>query len=1213
MDKAALYYLTLTSPWKLQENKNKRKISELIPKAGNTYEDFVVYMKELKAYNEEKNTYEASFLQRCLHSYIVDTSRNMRTKITNKVMSAKFRARTTDKWGTNKNGPPTYPTIQTVCQSINYWRHKHKCEDRKIASNSSNIEDETQNMTSNIEEDARNHMKLLQKECLEFSEKDKDAKEAIHKYLGHTLESISNTNKYNTNNYKVLSNAIIANHLATKIWETIIDKYNTEPNSIIEENAINNIPQNKIILNDSSHTFENIYKNVNATPTEDQLKAISEVNKYLKSEDQFLVFIHGGPGVGKTWTINEIKKEMNKLNKKHVSIAFTGVAASLLSGGETIHSLFHIPIGKKTEFYNNTTLNDKAVRNIHEKFFDCFCIIIDEISMVGSGMLYKINKRLQEIMNNNIPFGGKNMIVLGDFFQIIPVGDSCLYQDIIKFLIAPQKNITKKQQTNNAISLNDICTKGAHLFTKFKILNLNIQVRAAEDLEQLKTLQCLRSFNDNQVSQSFLKSLVHNNTLKSTDFQCKETNSYMSWTSAPLAVTSNAERDNLMFIGAQQWASENSVPIITWKLNCTGSVLNFIKDDKLLNEIYHPQSGLLGFFVQGAMSYLTENINPSKGLANGSTVYMHSLSFNEEDMESCEYKSFIEILNNSKPGEEIHLNSMIPSFINVEIIMTSELKKYWKSTQTVVENKYIVPIGFRSRPIKTTIDCKIQNEIYNNVHILKNKVHRVELSFVVTLHKLQGKTMPKLILELNQRPFAPSITYNAFLVALSRVKKRSDLRILPIQSGKDILYLQKLKPDINLKIWLTGFDKDGNWNKRLCTEYFKHMNEIKLHNDTINKKKKPKKIKLQYTNKSTVENTILSNIIPKTLPTMEKIETEMPQNTINLCEIIIHTKVNSLNNNILDLTNAPYYDNIPAEFFNSQWRQIYTEYMQNNANLPIINKNETNVWQITNAEKNITEQYYLLAQNMLENNLTHDNMPNYMEKYCHFSGDVLSLKRHNWLTGTIIDTFLLTIDVDINTGEQKNVMNILRTGFYASLSNTLDDNEQRTDYNTYNYEAITRYVDHYTDGDFLKCTIIPIHIRDHWLLCIINPSQKTMYFIDSLRKNNLIVKNYIITWYQTELEKHHYNMLHHNITTWTIIDSSNLPSSVPKQTDGSSCGIFLAMTAYYWYHYNILPDKNVHWNENNINSLTPNLRHFILHEIIHTIYLENKRLLDTVL
>jgi hypothetical protein len=235
------------------------------------------------------------------------------------------------------------------------------------------------------------------------------------------------------------------------------------------------------------------------------------------------------------------------------------------------------------------------------------------------------------------------------------------------------------------------------IFTQFKLINLKMQVRAAEDELQMQTLECLRSFNDNQVSYSFLKSLVHNNTLKAEDFLITTSTKATSWTSAPLAVTSNSERDNLMYIRAQRWAEENGVPIITWKIQCRETVLNFIKDDALLDDIYHPQSGLLGFFVQGAMAYLTENINPSKGLANGSTVYMHSLSFNNEDIKTDEYIAFLKMCDDSQPGQQIHLRNIIHNFINVEIFMTPEIVKYWKTSDTIVENKYVVPIGFRSR------------------------------------------------------------------------------------------------------------------------------------------------------------------------------------------------------------------------------------------------------------------------------------------------------------------------------------------------------------------------------------------------------------------------------------------------------------------------------------------------------------------------------------
>jgi hypothetical protein len=44
----------------------------------------------------------------------------------------------------------------------------------------------------------------------------------------------------------------------------------------------------------------------------------------------------------------------------------------------------------------------------------------------------------------------------------------------------------------------------------------------------------------------------------------------------------------------------------------------------------------------------------------------------------------------------------------------------------------------------------------------------------------------------------------------------------------------------------------------------------------------------------------------------------------------------------------------------------------------------------------------------------------------------------------------------------------------------------------------------------------------------------------------------------------------------------------------------------------LLHDKNTDWNENNVNSLTPNLGHFLLHHIIHTVYLENARILNQI-
>jgi hypothetical protein len=157
----------------------------------------------------------------------------------------------------------------------------------------------------------------------------------------------------------------------------------------------------------------------------------------------------------------------------------------------------------------------------------------------------------------------------------------------------------------------------------------------------MKTVTALRNLNGNQVSNVLLKSLIENNSLTQKDFQeYKSTHNDNTWTSAPLAITSNSERDHLMFQRAKYWATKMGVPIITWNLQCKGPIIKYIIEKNSIDEVFHNQSGLLGIFVEGAMSYITENINPAKGLANGTTVYMHSFTYSDNDFQTLEYKTY---------------------------------------------------------------------------------------------------------------------------------------------------------------------------------------------------------------------------------------------------------------------------------------------------------------------------------------------------------------------------------------------------------------------------------------------------------------------------------------------------------------------------------------------------------------------------------------------
>ncbi|KAG8172847.1 hypothetical protein JTE90_010241 [Oedothorax gibbosus] len=104
-------------------------------------------------------------------------------------------------------------------------------------------------------------------------------------------------------------------------------------------------------------------------------------------------------------------------------LAPTGKAASNI-GGETLHSAFGLPLS----LTDVLPLSSKTLAEYASKFFYVKCIIIDEISMVGSTMYSNIDQRLREIKGLDKPFGGVHCMQFGDLRQLPPVKDSAIYK-----------------------------------------------------------------------------------------------------------------------------------------------------------------------------------------------------------------------------------------------------------------------------------------------------------------------------------------------------------------------------------------------------------------------------------------------------------------------------------------------------------------------------------------------------------------------------------------------------------------------------------------------------------------------------------------------------------------------------------------------------------------------------------------------------------------
>lgn len=142
-------------------------------------------------------------------------------------------------------------------------------------------------------------------------------------------------------------------------------------------------------------------------------KALELVNK---GEN---LFITGKAGTGKTTLLKEIVEQL-KVQGRYVAVtAPTGVAAHNAEG-VTLHSLLHIPLCvylpgiKIPDLYSLHEYDVEVVNKLD-------VLIIDEISMVRCDLMDAIDDILRHYRKNQKPFGGVQMIMLGDLYQLMPV------------------------------------------------------------------------------------------------------------------------------------------------------------------------------------------------------------------------------------------------------------------------------------------------------------------------------------------------------------------------------------------------------------------------------------------------------------------------------------------------------------------------------------------------------------------------------------------------------------------------------------------------------------------------------------------------------------------------------------------------------------------------------------------------------------------------
>ncbi|SCY86059.1 helix-turn-helix domain-containing protein [Flavobacterium caeni] len=143
------------------------------------------------------------------------------------------------------------------------------------------------------------------------------------------------------------------------------------------------------------------------------------------------VFLTGKAGTGKTTLLHEI---IRTTHKNVVVVAPTGIAA-LNAGGVTIHSMFQLPFAgfipdeRAPQFSDFVKFETKATLRRHFKMSglkkavirNMELLIIDEVSMLRADLLDAIDFMMQSVRQNSSPFGGVQVLFIGDLLQLPPV------------------------------------------------------------------------------------------------------------------------------------------------------------------------------------------------------------------------------------------------------------------------------------------------------------------------------------------------------------------------------------------------------------------------------------------------------------------------------------------------------------------------------------------------------------------------------------------------------------------------------------------------------------------------------------------------------------------------------------------------------------------------------------------------------------------------
>jgi len=227
------------------------------------------------------------------------------------------------------------------------------------------------------------------------------------------------------------------------------------------------------------------------------------------------IFLTGKAGTGKTTLLKEI---LGETDKNYMVAAPTGVAA-INAGGITLHSLFLLPLktfipirdaGHSMDLFcdpRQLTKHQKFNRAKLDLLLELELLVIDEISMVRADVFDAIDTTLRRVRRNQAPFGGVQLLVIGDLFQLAPVVRRDIEQVLGMYYKSPYFFDSRAWQSANAVMVE---LQIVYRQEEQKFVDLLNSIRKGER-DQSVLDEINKQFDENPAYSNTITLTTHNN------------------------------------------------------------------------------------------------------------------------------------------------------------------------------------------------------------------------------------------------------------------------------------------------------------------------------------------------------------------------------------------------------------------------------------------------------------------------------------------------------------------------------------------------------------------------------------------------------------------------------------------------------------------------------------------------------------------------------